>query len=294
MSLEMIGMTSEKWAKKDGFGFTLVELLVVIAIIALLLSILMPSLQKVREGAKMAVCQSNIKQQGVARLLYCQDYADALSPSFGYKDYSNANNTPMIWTLYLAPYIGGDKKSAKTVGEGGYWGEKENFDRILKVFKCPSQRAAFMWNWCIRYGINPIHASEYRVDASNNPYMRILKITSISRPDSRMQIADAMDSTPVYVQLPRIVDQWRKQRMMSSVGEIISQYVWCSEKTMYSNGFWPVADRHKGGSNAVFLDGHTQWFKYDGLMFKAADSKSERAAKIAMWNYQQEDAYYSY
>jgi len=54
-------------------GFTLVELLVVIAIIALLLSILMPSLTKVRRQAKSVVCLSNLKQWGVAFSMYTND-----------------------------------------------------------------------------------------------------------------------------------------------------------------------------------------------------------------------------
>ncbi len=48
--------------RKHVKGFTLIELLVVIAIISLLLSILMPSLQKVKEQARIIVCLSNLKQ----------------------------------------------------------------------------------------------------------------------------------------------------------------------------------------------------------------------------------------
>ena len=51
-------------------GFTLVELLVVIAIIALLLSILMPSLNKVRDQARSVVCKSNLKQWGLIAGIY--------------------------------------------------------------------------------------------------------------------------------------------------------------------------------------------------------------------------------
>jgi len=54
-------------------GFTLVELLVVISIIAMLLAILMPSLQKAREAAKDVVCKSNLKQQGLMLGAYAAD-----------------------------------------------------------------------------------------------------------------------------------------------------------------------------------------------------------------------------
>ena len=55
-------------------GFTLVELLVVISIIAMLLAILMPSLQKAREQARAVVCRSNEKQQYLGHSLYAEDY----------------------------------------------------------------------------------------------------------------------------------------------------------------------------------------------------------------------------
>ncbi len=58
-------------------AFTLIELLVVIAIIALLLSILMPSLQRARTQAKNVVCKSNLRQWGIIWSMYCADNNDS-------------------------------------------------------------------------------------------------------------------------------------------------------------------------------------------------------------------------
>lgn len=59
-------------------GFTLIELLVVIAIIAILSSILFPVFAQAREKARQSVCLSNLRQVGLAMMLYAQDYDEAM------------------------------------------------------------------------------------------------------------------------------------------------------------------------------------------------------------------------
>lgn len=67
------------------YGFTLVELLVVIAIIALLLSVLMPALNKARIQARKAICAANFHQVGVVNQSYATEFR-SLIPRFGYDD----------------------------------------------------------------------------------------------------------------------------------------------------------------------------------------------------------------
>ena len=56
------------------YGFTLIELLVVIAIIAILAAILFPVFAQVREKARQTMCASNMRQMGLALIMYREDY----------------------------------------------------------------------------------------------------------------------------------------------------------------------------------------------------------------------------
>ncbi len=75
-------------------GFTLVELLVVIAIIALLMSILMPALGRVRKQAKLVICQSQLKQWGSFFFMYTEDNESSFMEGRGLNP----------WWLALEPY----------------------------------------------------------------------------------------------------------------------------------------------------------------------------------------------
>src|SRR5205823_6126050 len=71
--------TSMKPVLRTRHGFTLIELLVVIAIIAILAAILFPVFAQARQKARQTVCISNVKQIGLAMMMYTQDYDETLT-----------------------------------------------------------------------------------------------------------------------------------------------------------------------------------------------------------------------
>jgi prepilin-type N-terminal cleavage/methylation domain-containing protein/prepilin-type processing-associated H-X9-DG protein len=121
-------------------AFTLIELLVVITIIAVLIGLLIPAVQKVREAAARAQCQNNLKQLGVA--LHNFHDSNLVFPASGWTmaGPGNPNGKFVGWRALSLPYV--EQQNLHNLYDFTlHWWEGRNLDAApypLKLYQCPS------------------------------------------------------------------------------------------------------------------------------------------------------------
>lgn len=225
-------------------GFTLIELLVVIAIIAILAAILFPVFAQAREKARQSVCTSNQKQIGLAVLQYVQDY-DETFPASNFQSPPPATGNSG-YQLLLDPYVKAGVPAGSLPGKS------------LSVWVCPNYTASFKGtdsqsrpssSYPANRTIFP--ATAYWQSANGNlagiqyPAQRVLfaegEGTRYFTDGNDTGVNDGENGSDVITGIPGT----------GTPGTLFDG----NQGYVYSRA------RHSGGSNYLFSDGHSKWFK---------------------------------
>jgi len=212
-------------------GFTLIELLVVIAIIAILAAILFPVFARARENARKSNCQSNLKQISLGILQYAQDYDETLPGA-----YCNSQQTSG-GTIAVGPVSGWG-------GAGRWWSCFDVIDPYMKnkgVYRCPSSTSAVGYN-----------ANNQAMPGSHTTPGRMLA-----------QFTKVADTIMVYDSPGLRSCGYPHGYRLDADGP----WAYCygtpavDEREFCTSAYAQNYERHMGGCNYAFVDGHVKWFK---------------------------------
>jgi len=277
-------------------GFTLIELLVVIAIIAVLIALLLPAVQKVREAGTRIRCLNNLKQIATALHNY-HDTNNVFPHAYDARAlFLDPSKTPVLnartktivtksWATLLLPFIEQDD-----LDQAGY---DMYHQRDVSIYSCPSdRRAAGFYVGSNSYGIQGL--TDYLAVTGTMTFVGTPN-TGATRPrcngvmyeSSRTRIADITDGTSNAVlvgERPPSADLfwgwWTWSAFDASLGvrdtfavyEITGGYPTVLCTNFFPENYRPSANNdcdthhfwsmHPGGGNWIFADGSVRFLEY--------------------------------
>lgn len=257
-------------------AFTVIELLVVIAIIAVLTSLLLPVISKIREAARQAQCLSNLRQIGLAANMYQDEFHVIPVPWYRYVGgipYLNAQ-------VLLLPYLGANKAydavMSTVVWSGpiaGYTTPNISYTQFnasmgvsakypngipVPILQCPTDAQStpnqqLVYGALLSYGFNGMLN---RSGSSATAFATVpVPLKSVRRPSDVFFAADRhMTGSGNYAQ-----QKWNL--LANDVFDY--NFVNNNPTVNYTLNGQPVDGGqytwHVGGRNAVFVDGHAAW-----------------------------------
>ncbi len=274
-----------------GRGFTLIELLVVIAIIAILAAILFPVFAQAREKARQIACLSNEKQIGLAARMYMEDFDGALyhhHEGFVLDDGTQVDTLPSSvsgcagggqgnsnaekpWAIFFQPYIKNrqlmfcpsdpapmSQRLATTIQD--YNGGITNLGDECGAAPNGEQCLAETNNWAMwHYVLNSIftHKScRYALEGVLPGFASASVVSGLSDPNvilfSERNSLGLDDPTSDFYYVPQDdYDTWPGEAVLVRWGS-----------GTHANEGWIKYDRHNGGANYIYFDGHVKWLRW--------------------------------
>ena len=253
-------MTNTSSRARADRAFTLVELLVVIGIIAVLISMLLPTLNKAREAARQTQCMSNLRQWGMGFMIYCDANKGSL-PKDGDDGDKSAKpiglwSDPALWINAVPPRVSGksyydlwqlDRNKTQSMPNTG---DNSMFvcPTAPRAIATPGQETADGAGYFMMWGLPTLTQP---ADQRRTYFCYVFNSKLITATTERFKYSQLRPSSEVVIMLEK----------MMTPGEVSPPF---SKSIGRAKASWERAStRHRKGGFFLFADGHVGHLTYD-------------------------------